>query len=127
MDYEEIRDLLAKTIDASMTLERVKNIMMQSLVIEDLHGVAIGRFILSDGEIKFYVNYLAIDPEFQNKGIGTKLLKNLAKILHGKVRVIRLRSLVSVAYFYLHRGFTLQGSPFLEDGNQYGVYEKAIT
>lgn len=59
------------------------------------------------------IAYVAVIPEFQNQGIGTKLIKNLIEKAHEKkINYVRLMSRVSALSFYKKLGFSEQCLPF---------------
>jgi GNAT superfamily N-acetyltransferase len=126
MNKEHIFELLTKTIDHTFTMREVSLILTHSLVIEEPYGVAIGRFIDEDGEFIFYLYYLAVDPEHQNQGIGTRLMEKVEQAVKLKVSKIKLRSLDEVAHFDVNRGYTPTGTPIIEDGRTYRYYVKYI-
>jgi predicted GNAT family N-acyltransferase len=59
------------------------------------------------------ISYVAVLPEFQNQGIGTKLIKNLITKAQAKnLKAVRLMSRINAIKFYHKLGFTEQDNPF---------------
>ena len=59
------------------------------------------------------ISYVAVLPEFQNQGIGTKLIKKLiAKAQQKNVKTLRLMSRINAIKFYQKLGFSEQENPF---------------
>ena len=59
------------------------------------------------------ISYVAVLPEFQNQGIGTKLIKNLiAKAQQKNLKILRLMSRINAIKFYKRLGFSEQENPF---------------
>ncbi|MFB2983136.1 GNAT family N-acetyltransferase [Microseira sp. BLCC-F43] len=59
------------------------------------------------------IAYVAVLPEFQNQGIGRKLIKKLIETATEKnLKRLRLRSRISALNFYQKLGFSPEGEPF---------------
>ena len=59
------------------------------------------------------IAYVAVLPEFQNQGIGTKLIEQLIeKAKEQKLQTLRLMTRLSALEFYKRLGFSAQGTPF---------------
>lgn len=59
------------------------------------------------------ISYVAVLPEFQNQGIGTKLIEKLiAKSQEKNLKAVRLMSRINAIKFYQRVGFTEQDNPF---------------
>ncbi len=59
------------------------------------------------------ISYVAVLPEFQNQGIGTKLIKNLiAKAQQKNLKTLRLMSRINAIKFYQKLGFSEQENSF---------------
>ena len=59
------------------------------------------------------ISYVAVLPEFQNQGIGTKLIKKLiAKAQQKNLKILRLMSRINAIKFYQKLGFSEQENPF---------------
>lgn len=59
------------------------------------------------------ISYVAVLPEFQNQGIGTKLIQNLiTKAQEKNLKAVRLMSRINAIKFYHKLGFTEQENPF---------------
>lgn len=59
------------------------------------------------------ISYVAVLPEFQNQGIGTKLIKKLiAKAQQKNLTTLRLMSRINAIKFYQKLGFSEQENPF---------------
>ncbi|WP_373537984.1 GNAT family N-acetyltransferase [Microcoleus sp.] len=58
------------------------------------------------------ISYVAVLPEFQNQGIGTKLITNLIVKAQAKnLKTLRLKSRINAIKFYQRIGFTEEGNP----------------
>ena len=58
------------------------------------------------------ISYVAVLPEFQNQGIGTKLIENLIVKAQAKnLKTLRLKSRINAIKFYQGIGFTEEGNP----------------
>ncbi|MBE9094052.1 GNAT family N-acetyltransferase [Tychonema sp. LEGE 07203] len=58
------------------------------------------------------ISYVAVLPEFQNQGIGTKLIENLIVKAQAKnLKTLRLKSRINAIKFYQRIGFTEEGNP----------------
>jgi ribosomal protein S18 acetylase RimI-like enzyme len=59
------------------------------------------------------ISYVAVLPEFQNQGIGTKLIKQLiAQAQQKNLKTLRLMSRINAIKFYQKLGFSEQENPF---------------
>ncbi|XZN89108.1 MAG: GNAT family N-acetyltransferase [Microcoleus sp.] len=59
------------------------------------------------------ISYVAVLPEFQNQGIGTKLIENLiVKAQQKNLKAVRLMSRMNAIKFYQKIGFSEQDKPF---------------
>ena len=59
------------------------------------------------------IAYVAVLPEFQNQGIGTKLIEKLiTKAQDNNLKAVRLMSRINAIKFYHKLGFTEQEHPF---------------
>jgi N-acetylglutamate synthase-like GNAT family acetyltransferase len=59
------------------------------------------------------ISYVAVLPEFQNQGIGTKLIKQLiAQAQQKNIKTLRLMSRINALKFYQKLGFSEQENPF---------------
>ncbi|MGB3262921.1 MAG: GNAT family N-acetyltransferase [Microcoleus sp.] len=59
------------------------------------------------------ISYVAVLPEFQNQGIGTKLIENLiVKAQQKNLKAVRLMSRINAVKFYQKLGFSEQEKPF---------------
>ncbi len=59
------------------------------------------------------ISYVAVLPEFQNQGIGTKMIQTLiTKAQTKNLKAVRLMSRINAIKFYQRIGFTEQGNPF---------------
>ena len=59
------------------------------------------------------ISYVAVLPEFQNQGIGTRLMEELITKAQAKnLKTLRLKSRINAIKFYQRIGFTEQDNPF---------------
>ena len=76
---------------------------LRLLAIVDNKEVAFVDYLIS----KRHIKYLFVDPEYQNEGIGTKLLNSAQERMKGGVSVNVLCSNESAILWYLKRGFNV--------------------
>ncbi|MCW6050379.1 GNAT family N-acetyltransferase [Microcoleus sp. A2-C5] len=84
------------------------------------HIIATGdRKIIASGRLRELspelgsISYVAVLPEFQNQGIGTKLMEKLiAQAKENNFKTLRLMSRINAVQFYQKLGFSAQESPF---------------
>ncbi|MEB3182729.1 MAG: GNAT family N-acetyltransferase [Nostocaceae cyanobacterium] len=56
------------------------------------------------------ISYVAVLPEFQNQGIGTKLMNKLIEIAQKKnIQAVKLRARINALNFYKRLGFREEG------------------
>jgi len=88
----------------------IKNVLDQALTIAaynegEVVGAVSGRLFLSLHSVTFYINSLAVEPAFQRKGLGSKLIQRLQEILvNAGVKRIVLFSLPESSKFYEKMG-----------------------
>jgi predicted GNAT family N-acyltransferase len=59
------------------------------------------------------ISYVAVLPEFQNQGIGTKMIEKLiAKAQENHLKTVRIMSRLNAIKFYHKLGFSEQENPF---------------
>jgi len=62
--------------DKSATEKALKNSLFSVVAVEHDTVIGFGR-VIGDGELYFYIRDLIVHPEFQNKGFGKSLMKEL--------------------------------------------------
>jgi len=104
---------------------------------QDTYGMHFGAFYdvklagivsLFQTGTDFQFRKLAIDPEFQHKGIGRSLIHYITDhaIKNGGTR-IWCNARDTAVGFYLKDGFVLTGEKYSKNGFNYEIMEKAIT
>jgi len=76
-EYTKLRDLVGwwKT-DENATDMALKNSLFSVVAIEQGTTIGFGR-IIGDGGLYFYIQDLIVHPDFQNKGLGKSLMREL--------------------------------------------------
>ncbi|MGL5064070.1 MAG: GNAT family N-acetyltransferase [Microcoleus sp.] len=85
-----------------------------------IHIVAtIDRTIIASGRLRELfpelggIAYLAVLPEYQNRGIGTKIIENLiVRAREKQLKQVRVMSRINATRFYHKLGFCEQGNQF---------------
>jgi ribosomal protein S18 acetylase RimI-like enzyme len=110
--------------------------MFEMELEDDPEGIHFGAFMddkhvgvisLFQKGTDFQFRKLAVDPMVRNRGIGSRLLKQVidhAKENGGTRMWCNARD--SAFGFYLKHGFCQTGESFSKNGHNYGIMEKAI-
>ena len=110
---DELRTLFQMTGMSVYTQEKLTGIVSGSTAYVTARDsgklVGFGR-LLSDGATLAYINNMAVDPGYQNQGIGQAILKKLIEIA-GDVNSIFLYTNTADS-FYLRNGFNLSEKRF---------------
>ena len=106
--------------DDNYHLDRIHESYKDSLIIY-LDDIKIGLIKLSKQPDKLHIRQLQILPEFQNKGIGGKVLSVVLKKSHELLLPITLSVLLKnrAKALYLKHGFKVTGQNKLEYQMQY--------
>jgi ribosomal protein S18 acetylase RimI-like enzyme len=76
-EYKKLRGLVGWwETDEDSTDKALRNSLFSAVGIEQNTVIAFGR-VIGDGGLYFYIQDLIIHPEFQNKGFGKSLMKEL--------------------------------------------------
>jgi len=76
-EYTSLRDLVGWwETDENITDIALKNSLFSVVAIKHEAVIGYGR-IIGDGGLYFYIQDLIVHPEFQNKGLGKSLMKEL--------------------------------------------------
>jgi ribosomal protein S18 acetylase RimI-like enzyme len=76
-EYRKLRDLVGWwQADENATDTGLKNSLFSAVAVEQNTAIGFGR-VTGDGGLYFYIQDLIVDPEFQNKGFGKSLMKEL--------------------------------------------------
>ena len=76
-EYKKLRGLVGWwETDENATDMALKNSLFSAVAVEHDTIIGFGR-IIGDGGLYFYIQDLIIHPEFQNKGFGKSLMKEL--------------------------------------------------
>ncbi|WP_070971177.1 GNAT family N-acetyltransferase [Vibrio sonorensis] len=74
----------------------------------EIDGVRAGSYWLNEESDHFYLGRFYILPEFQNKGLGSRILKQCIAIANGKKKPIKLCYLVNNKVGALYRRYGFQ-------------------
>lgn len=80
VDWERLAGIYRRAYGGKMPVQRIETIFRRSYVtrLAYLNGQLVGGvYAFSDGELDATVHGLAIDPNFQRRGIGTQLMKSI--------------------------------------------------
>ena len=85
-EYRKLRGLVGWWgTDKNATDMALKNSLFSVVAVE--HGTAIGfGRVIGDGGLYFYIQDLVVHPEFQNKGFGKSLMKELMDYIKGNAK-----------------------------------------
>lgn len=103
-------------LNSEELIQALKNSWFMISVYDNENLVGFGR-IICDGVVHALILDLIVHPEFQNRGIGSRLLKMLVeKCKEYQIRDIQLFSVKGKAQFYRKNGFTErpEGAPGME-------------
>ena len=76
-EYKKLRDLVGWwETDENATDRALKNALFSVVAVEHDTVIGFGRVVGDEG-LYFYIQDLIVHPEFQNKGFGTSLMKEL--------------------------------------------------
>lgn len=85
-------------------------------------------FLLPVKEATVQMKQVAVDPDFQGKGIGKKLVKSAEKCAIDKgIKTIRLHARINAWPFYQSCGYTFASERFEERGITHKIMEKQLT
>ena len=106
---DELGNLLNAVFETIYTPRELSRIIVGSTayVTARYSGVLVGfGRILSDGATIAYINYMAVNREYQRKGIGKKLLENcLERFKHVRSKILLTDDEEAQKYFYESLGF----------------------
>lgn len=92
-------------------------------------GNVIGTFKLTLKELPAVLQYFALLPEFQNRGLGSKILMWIENFIHqngfNSVQLETYEKWVRTNKFYQERGF-FQVDSFAKEGEKILVWEKQL-
>ena len=76
-EYKKLRGLVGWwETDENSTEIALKNSLFSAVAVEHDTVIGFGR-VIGDGGLYFYIQDLIVHPEFQNKGFGKSLMKEL--------------------------------------------------
>lgn len=91
VNWERLADICERAYGNRMPIGRVENIFRRSYVtrLAYLDGEIVGGvYALSDGELDATIHGLAVDPDFQRRGIGTQLMKSILSAFPKHIAVL---------------------------------------
>jgi ribosomal protein S18 acetylase RimI-like enzyme len=68
--------------------------------------------VIDDGELTAYINYLLVDPKYQGKGIGSKLLLKVKEKYQSYLYIVLISEGEETIKFYEKNGFKLTKNSF---------------
>ena len=101
VDFEQLAELYRRAYEVPMTARRKEKIFRRSYVtcIALLDGKIVGAgYALSDGELDATIHGLAVLPELQRRGIGTRVMKSLLRQLEGLAVILTAEPQYQAAY-----------------------------
>ncbi len=87
--------------------EALKNSLFSVVAVESDKVIGVGR-IVGDGGLYFYIQDLIVHPDYQNKGLGKQLMKELMNYIKGHAKhgaFIGLMAARGFAKYYESFGF----------------------
>lgn len=107
-EYKKLRSLVGWwETDENATETALKNSLFSAVAIEDDQLIGFGR-VIGDGGLYFYIQDLIVHPEFQNKGIGRSLMKELADHIRANAKpgaFVGLMAAKGLEKYYKQFGF----------------------
>jgi ribosomal protein S18 acetylase RimI-like enzyme len=119
-EYTKLRNLVGwwKT-DGNAIEVALKNSLFSIVAIDHSNVVGFGR-IVGDGGLYFYIQDLMVHPEFQNKGLGKTLMKELMNYINTNAKsgaFVGLMAAKGLEKYYESFGFKAR------DTNAPGMYQ----
>jgi ribosomal protein S18 acetylase RimI-like enzyme len=93
--------------DTAATKEGLENSLYSAAVVENGKIIAIGR-VIGDGGLYFYIQDLIVHPDFQHKGIGSKIMSMLKGYIENNAKpgaFIALMAAKGLEAYYKKFGF----------------------
>lgn len=93
--------------DTTATKEGLENSLYSVAVVENGKVIAIGR-VIGDGGLYFYIQDLMVHPDFQHKGIGSKIMSMLKGYIENNAKpgaFIALMAAKGLESYYKRFGF----------------------
>jgi GNAT superfamily N-acetyltransferase len=85
-EYKELRSAVGWwETDENATEIALKNSLFSAVAIEHGRVIGFGR-VVGDGGLYFYIQDLIIHPEFQNRGFGKSLMKELMDFIKANAK-----------------------------------------
>ncbi|MBV8884347.1 MAG: GNAT family N-acetyltransferase [Chroococcidiopsidaceae cyanobacterium CP_BM_RX_35] len=91
VDWERLASIYRRAYGGRMPVQRIENIFRRSYVtrLAYLNGQLVGGvYAFSDGELDATVHGLAVDPDFQRRGIGIQLMKSILSAFPKHIAVL---------------------------------------
>ncbi|MFD1619752.1 GNAT family N-acetyltransferase [Thalassotalea marina] len=108
LEYKQLRALVGWTdVDSNMVNIALKNSLFHVTARYDATLIGMAR-VIGDGAMFFYVQDLVVHPDFQNLGIGHKLMEHIEQYLAQNTKqgaTIGLLSAQGKESFYLRYGY----------------------
>jgi len=107
-DYHFLRTAVGWSSYATQEIEQgLENTLFTVTAFLENKAIGMGR-VVGDGKLVFYIQDVIVLPEFQNKGIGKRIMEELLKYIDARSvnnSVIGLMSAVGKDGFYEKFGF----------------------
>jgi ribosomal protein S18 acetylase RimI-like enzyme len=108
-DYNQLRQLVGWGIyERDVILQALPNSLYCVCAVKDGEIIGMSR-IIGDGGIAYYIQDVIVKPDYQRKGVGTKLMDKIMEYirLHANNNsVIGLMAAKGKEPFYIRYGFT---------------------
>lgn len=119
-EYKKLRGLVGwwKTVETAIDMA-LKNSLFSVVAVEHDTVIGFGR-VIGDGGLYFYIQDLIIHPEFQNKGFGKSLMKELMNYIMSSAKsgaFVGLMAAKGLEKYYARFGFKAR------DEDAPGMYE----
>jgi predicted N-acetyltransferase YhbS len=112
-EYKRLRELVGwYKVEADLIEKALKTSLFSVIAKEGDIVIGCGR-IIGDGGLYFYIQDLIVDPQYQNKGVGKALMRQLITYLKTNARpgaFVGLIAAKGLEKYYEHFGFQVRAA-----------------